>query len=301
MGGLGSFFDTITQPFGLKLFGGSNYADSGMGDKSQAVDKQAQENYKFLGDYGRSLLGNQPGAGGRTPAGPSAMDTLNSASTGYGNAVNGGMQPLTGVAAGIPGLLQQQSDMAGLGTGNDPYALSAPDLQQFNQEQGAITHQRTAAESHLRQSLASRGITSGPALDGALQMLHQHYDAGQQQHSTQFHQNIKANKQQQLQSLIGNTGNAANLQSGQNVEHLNALHSLVGDASQRIGQGTSLVGAQAGGLANSAGLYQQGAQLASQNNNNAWNNITGLAGFGLGGGFNNPTPQTPKINPSIFG
>lgn len=305
LGDLGGLLNKVTAPVGIKLAPGGPYADSGLGDVAQSKDAAAQQVYSELANYGRSLLGtkgeqapfgaNGSGSGvlnagsfGRTPVGangnaPNAMDQLNNATSLYQGKVTGGLSPLQGEAGKIPGLLQQFASVSGVGNGEtDPYGLTGSDLSQFNEEQGAIQHQRQAAESHLKQSLASRGITGGQAFESAMQQLHDTYDQHQNEHSTAYHQNVKANKQAALQSLVSGYGMAGNQQEGQHTNDLNAYQSLINNANQRIGQGTSLIGAQAGGLTNSAGLYQGLGQQASANNQNAWGNAVNLIGGALG-------------------
>lgn len=302
---MGNIINSALAPVGIKPFAGGPYRDGGNGDIAEAKDTAAQENYKFLGDYGRSLLGNTPGAGGRTPSGPNALDQFNTANSNYTAAANGGLGPVEGEAAKISPLLEQFKTMNGLNDPNgDPNALTGSDLHQFNQEQGALTHARSAAEAHLKQALASRGITSGQAYESAVQGLHDHWDSQQAEHSTAYHQNIKANKNNALQSLVANYGQLGTQQEGQHANKLNALQGVIGNAGQKISMGTGLVGTQATGQMGSANLYQGLGQQASANNSAAWNAAANFVGGAAGAAFGLPkapvapvTPAAPTSNP----
>lgn len=335
LGDFGKALNKVTAPIGVRLAPGGPYADGGAGDKAEDLDKQARENYKWLGDYGKSLLGGLPttpvaapgspaysvnprggtagyGAGARTPGAAASgsyaaptrtpptyapgtvtqngrtkdvMTGLGDASLAYENAVNGGLGPgngaLQGYAQQLPVLLQQLAAMSGVQGNNDPYAMSPYEQAQYNQEQGLLAAQRGQADAHLRQQLAARGITGGAAMESALQSLHDHFDGETKAHTTQFAQNMKAQRLGAVQNLLAGYGNLATQQEGQYTDRLNALRSVLDMYNQRLGQGTSLVGAQAGGLQNSAGLYQNQAQLNSANSNRAWDTITDLVGGGL--------------------
>lgn len=291
---MGSILNKATAPFGVKLLPGGPYADGGLGDKQQSQQASADQVYNQLGDYGRNLLGTTGGAHGAN-----AFDQYNQSIMGLEGAAGSGLTNPEGYASKLDPLLKQYGQTGGVDMNDpnaDPFALLPHEQEQLNQGLNDINTQSQTSAAHARQTLAARGITSGPMLDNMLQRINDHYGSQAQQHTTQFHETARANRASTIQNLLTGYSNLTGIQTQQHGQRVNDRQQVLDANKGRISTGTGLVGAKASGLMNSAQMTGQQADRASANTNQAWGGISSLAGFAGGGGFaGTPPPPRPFL------
>lgn len=259
----------VTQPFGLKLFGGSNYSDGG------ALDRQ-QNQAAPMAAVGNSLIqqgSHLPGLGdmGVLQYLPQIFAQLSSL-TGAQNPMNPSQQ--TGVNRGAQRNPGDVNEMGGALNQYDqsPFALNPVQQAGLNQQNSQASQNEHAIMARIRSNLSARGLTNSSHMDAA-----QAYLRGQL--TKQQNQNRAGAGYNAYQSRLDTTNQFGNM-----------LNSIYGQQTQRQGQllnsGQNLISPQ---------LQNTGAQanLAQQNSANALGPLGSLAGSYFGGLFKSPSKPNP--------
>lgn len=217
MGGLGSLFNNITKPLGVKIFPGGPY------DGRDQV-YEAGDMYSQLYGIGNKMLGSTYNANGGENVDMSGM---------------------------MQGLTQGLSDIT---SGRTGYGLRETQRQQLNQKVGGINTQRSTSLAKAKQALAARGITRGTAYDAALQRINQAYDDMQNEDTTNY---MEASRTQQmsemgalLQQLLGQSQYGTSLISNAAAGKLGVAQPLAQAGQDAI---DNLMGALA--AANTMGMF----------------------------------------------
>ena len=244
--GLFSFVNTVTSPFGVKLFKGGPY-------NGRDSMYNAQDIYAQLAGQGQNMLGS---------------DYL----------ANGGENSLQGQMAKTTRNL--------VGATNNPQSLSKTQTARVNQMTGDTAKQMNAALSSVRQTLASRGITSGAALAAAEARIRQAYQGQGEAQNTQYtetaHQQNLANIAALLSALTGQYQMGTGLLTGGAGGQMQTGQQLSQEAQQAYQNFFSTLGTLASGGMGGGVPWRVGAAsgpAATQGVNNAgFRNLLGLGG-----------------------
>lgn len=172
---MGSMINSITQPFGVKFFGGSNYADGGAGDRQQAIndqqlalaEKSKQEQMalaqQFIAQLAPMIQQISQGAGVDNP-----------------------------LVAGDQGQF-----------GNDPYGLSPLQQAASNRDASITSQAYDRIMSKVGANLSSRGLWDSSAKTAADLFLQKSLQADLGSQRIQAGQNAYTNRQ----NAMGDIGN----------------------------------------------------------------------------------------------
>lgn len=204
---------------------------------------------------GNNLLtpSNTGPTGGRTPPSIAPGSPQGQAGPGVGNPYGGAATP----GGGGP----QQQDT------NNPYSLDQNQQQLLNQQLQGISQQKQQSMAQTTQILAQQGITGGPALAAAQQVIDNHFADLHARTETSFYEQIKTDKQQALQQIIQEI-------SGYGQQGIQETQSAA----------NGLLGLQSGAQGAQASLQQQSLQQQNLSNEQL-SGLFSLIGFGTGGGF----------------
>jgi hypothetical protein len=309
---IGGLANSITKPFGVKLFKGGPYPDNGMGDQAQSQQELANANAKTQAGYGNTLLFNSVGSpltnainNGvnlvRNPLTNAINNGFNSVGSPLTNAINNGVAR-TGDMANYTTNLKNFAAYNGLSApgsvDNNPGGLLPWQQDQLNKEVGQMNTARQNALNAEIQNLARQGITGGQAYDNALQRINQSYDQIQQQHSSDFNATAQQHKAQAAQVMAG-------LQQAGGQYDLQNQQARVGNLMNEANLGNQMLGNSSATYENAASLLNNIGQQARQNNaanNQFWQGIAGaVAGKFLPDIFGSGAKSGSGNNGGIYG
>lgn len=249
---MGQIANTITSPFGVKLFSGGPYADRGMGDKQLAQGEK-------MGKIGEDLLS---GFGGNMNQLMSLMSQLSGLpGFGGGGAGGGGMGGGAGLvganhdwgaAGAFPGFggsapNGRMPGGTGGGRGFDPFGLAPHQEQAQNLFADQMNQGRQSALSQAQHGFNQRGITD-PRASAALMAR----------------TNMGAN-----QAIAGNRQGLMNNAFDTRMNTLSSLQDRIFNMGQ---MGVNLMGGQ-------SDIYGQSAQRATTMSDNAMDSLGSVLGF----------------------
>jgi hypothetical protein len=259
---MSSLVNQVTQPFGVKLFGGSNYPDRGLGDQALNASAPLQATGQNLLRMGSSALPN--------------LYAEYADATGIANpyAAPGNLQGQDGptTVGGQPGYIQNGLPFTGTPPASSSpgsagsMELTGPWLSAYNNAASGVNARRKAAIEAARSSNTARGLSRSGA--------------------TALEQEINKLHDDELNTLYSQHLGAAH------QEKIGAIGQLLGGANQNIAQGASLIGGNVGTL-------EQQAQAATQRTNQG--NAALGSTLGAAFGASTPAVHLPTTQPYLGG